>query len=240
MESGKGIERAMIIRPEPQGSLDWLQARAGVITASEFDNLLTGEFKIRDGEMPKTYLARKLAEMWLGSPLAGFQSVDMDIGTVLETEGIPFFEIITNQTVQRVGLITTDDGRVGCSPDGLLGDDSGIELKCARPETHTKYLLSGTVPKEYRPQVHGAMFVTGRPRWVFMSYCRRMPPLIITVERNEEIMGVIEEALGFFLADLDAAWNRMVEINKGLPRHLTSNAGETKPEFTPNTEDQLV
>lgn len=226
----------MIIHPEPQGSVEWLQARAGVVTVSEFDNLVTGEFKIRDGEMPKTYLARKLAERWLGSPLAGFQSIDMDVGTILETEGIPFFELMTDQVVQRVGLITTDDGRVGCSPDGLLSDDSGIELKCARPETHTKYLLAGTLPKEYRAQVHGAMFVTGRPRWVFMSYCRRMPPLIITVERNEAIQETLGEAVNLFIVDLDTAMQRLTDLNGGPPRR-SSNARETKPEFTPNTED---
>jgi len=225
----------MIVHPAPQGSLEWLQARAGVITASEFDNIVTSEFEIRKGEMPKTYLSRKLAEKWLGSSLAGFQSVDMDIGSVLETEGIPFFELMTGQEVQRVGLITTDDGRVGCSPDGLLDDDSGIELKCARPDTHTKYLLAGVVPKEYRPQVHGAMFVTGRPRWVFMSYCRRMPPLIITVQRDEKIIAVLGEALAAFLTDLSAGWDRLVKLNGGPPRRTLSEAREKQEKFVSTT-----
>ncbi len=222
----------MKIHPAEPNSLEWLAARAGVVTASEFDNIVTGDFKIREGEMPKSYLARKVAEKWLGSPLAGYQSIDMEIGQILESEAIPYYELERNEVITRVGLITTDDERVGASPDGLIGEAKGIEIKCARPETHAKYLLAGVVPKEYRPQVHGAMFVTGRPRWVFMSYCRRMPPLIITVERDEKIQSVIEEALGFFLSDLDAAMKRFEELNGGRPPKRSAIPTSTpQPQF---------
>lgn len=219
----------MIIRSEPQGSLEWLLARSGVVTASEFDNIVTGEFKARTGEMVRSYLARKVAEKWLGSTLAGFQSTDMEFGQILEERAIPYYELQTGETVTRVGLITNDEGTIGCSPDGLIGEKSGIEVKCVRPETHVKYLLNGILPKDYAPQVHGAMFVTGRSQWEFMSYARGFPPFILTVQRDEEIIKAIGGAIDDFISELDAAMAKLTEINGGPPRRST---------FKPNPQPQ--
>lgn len=219
----------MKIHPAAQGTLEWLTARAGVVTASEFDQIVTTDFNPRTGDMPKSYLARKAAEKWLGSPLSGYQSIDMEIGQILEERAIPFFEMETGQTIQRVGLVTDDAGDVGCSPDGLIGDNSGIELKCPRPDTHVNYLLRGVVPKDYVAQVHGGMFVTGRPQWVFMSYCRGFPALILTVQRDNKIMDLLETAIGDFLVNLEAAMSKLREINGGPPRRST---------FKPNPQPQ--
>ena len=214
-----------------QNSLEWLVARAGIPTASEFDNLVTPEWKIRTGATPRSYIARKLAEAWLGGPLPGHMTIDMDIGRILESEAIPYYELTTNQQVQRVGFITTDDGKVGCSPDGML-DGCGLEIKCPAAHTHVGYLLNGTLPKEYAAQVHGGMFVTGFDRWVFMSYCRRFPPLILTVKRDEGIQETLLEATGLFLADFECAWGELVERNGGLPKRR-------KPELSGITCSEL-
>lgn len=213
----------MKIHPAEQGSLEWICARAGIPTASEFDSLLTPEFKLRTGEMPKSYLAKKVAEAWTGSPMPTFQSIDMDFGKILEEEALPFYSFQTGQEIKRVGLCLTDDGKVGCSPDGLIGDDCGIEVKSPAMDTHVKYLLAGTLPKDYAPQVHGAMFVTGRPRWVFMSYRRHFPPLILTVERDEEIQEKIAEALDGFLAGMTIALAKLEEINGGPPKRASNS-----------------
>lgn len=208
----------MKIHPAPQGTPEWMEARAGVVTASEFDSILTPEFKARTGEMPKTYLAKKLAEKWIGGPLPGFNVWATEQGQILEEEAVPFFTLETGLAVERVGLCLTDDGRVGCSPDGLIGEDCGLEVKCPMIETHMKYLLSGIIPKDYAAQVHGSMYVTGRPRWMFLSYCRALPPLIVTIDRDEEIQEKIAEALADFLQALDVGMKRLVEINGGPPR----------------------
>lgn len=199
-----------------QGSVEWMIARAGIPTASEFDALVTPEFKVRTGEMPKTYLAKKLAEAWLGGPLLGFNVFDMDQGQILEGEALPWYELEYGETVQRIGLATTDDGRIGCSPDGLL-KGAGFEVKCPRPETHIGYLLKGVLPKDYAAQVHGGMYVTGLHSWKFLSYCRRLPPLLLTVERDAEIQDALDEALSEFLAQFDAGWKRLCDINGGPP-----------------------
>lgn len=192
-----------------QGSTEWLQARCGIPTASEFDSLITPEWKIRTGQGPETYLLTKLAERIMGYPAQSFGGGAMEQGAILEDEAYPWYEGVFDVTVQRVGLCVTDDGRIGCSPDGLLGDDNGLEIKCPQPHTHLKYLLGGVVPKEYLAQVHGAMYVTGRPKWTFISYSRYFPPLIVHVERDEGIQNALDKALERFIADFDESLERL-------------------------------
>lgn len=227
----------MKIDPSAQNSLEWLLARSGVVTASEMDALITPKFKIKTGEGPKSYLAQKVAEKWIGGPLPSFMTLDMEFGKILEEECLPAYEFQTNDTITRVGLCLTDDGRVGCSPDGLLGDDGGIEAKCPRPDTHVKYLLNGEVPDDYLVQVHAAMYVTGRPWWRFVSYHRRLPMLILTVQRDEEKQAIIAEALTMFLAYYDDAYNRLCDINGGPPARF---AKPTEPEPQPQNDDIRV
>lgn len=199
-----------------QNSLDWLAARAGVLTASEFGQLLTPKFEIRTGEMPKTHLARKLAEKWLG-PLPGFNTLDMEFGKILEEEAKPFYEVQFSEEIQSVAFITNDEGTVGCSPDGLIGDEGGIEIKCPEPTNHIKYLLAGKLPDDYAAQVHGAMFVTGRAWWKFMSYRRNLPPFVVTIFRDEKIQEKIGEAVSEFLAMLEHNHVRLIDMNGGEP-----------------------
>jgi hypothetical protein len=200
-----------------QNSLEWLQARSGIPTASEFDNLVTPEFKIRTGQTPATYLNKKLAEAWQGGPLPQFQGIDMEFGHIREEEAVPWFELEYGVQVQRVALVTTDDGRIGCSPDGLIGDAGGLEVKCPAAHTQVEYILAGTLPKDYAAQVHGSLFVTGRAWWKFLSYRRGFPPLVLEVERDDAIRQVLADALGQFLERFDKGMARLCELNGGLP-----------------------
>ena len=208
----------MKIHPAAQGSTEWAQARAGIPTTSEFDSLVTPKFKIRDSAMSETYLAKKLAEAWLGGPLLSFNTLDMDFGKILEDEAKPWYSLEFEVDIQSVGLVTTDDGKIGCSPDGLIGDDSGIEIKCPEAHTHVKYLLAGEVPEEYLAQVHGALYVTGRSSWRFLSYRRGFPKLVVQVNRDEKIIAVLDDALGLFLQKFEVGYQRLVDINGGPPR----------------------
>ncbi len=198
-----------------QNSLDWLIARAGVVTASEMDALVSPKWKVRESKGVETYLTQKLAEKWLGGPLPGFMDVDVEIGKILEEKAIPAYEFDFSELITRVGFVTTDDGLFGCSPDGLIGSDGGIEIKCPRLDSHIKYLLADEVPDQYLAQVHFSMFVTGRPWWKFMSYRPKMPMLVKLVERDEKIIEVLEEATGDFKEKMNAAWARLVEMNGG-------------------------
>ena len=198
-----------------QGEGDWLQMRVGKVTASELSNLVTPDFKIRTGETPHTYLCEKIAEAWRGKPLPGFSSWATEQGQLLEDEARSWYCLThADHRLHNVGFVEHDDGRCGASPDALLGEDGGLELKCPQPTNHVRYLLAGTVPKDYIAQVHMSLYVTGRKWWRFVSYHRGYPALVLTVERDEAIMGKIEAALSAFYATFDAAMHTLKSTNQ--------------------------
>lgn len=197
-----------------QGTLEWLQIRAGKVTASELDNLLTPKFEERTGEMPKTYLYKKVAEGFRGKPLddEDFSSFHTENGQMLEDEARKYYcwDILPKGVrLTDAGFVEHDDGRFGCSPDALVGEDSGVEIKCPMTKTHVKYLLNGTLPPDYAAQVHGSLYATGRKTWQFMSYARKFPPFLLTVERDEAICAKIEAALKSFYARYDEAMEKL-------------------------------
>lgn len=198
-----------IITNYQQGSLDWFNGKLGRPTASEFGEFMTTDFECRTGKGPETYLYERLAEKLTKKPLPNaFSSWSVERGQILEDEARPFFEMETGLTTRTVGFVIGEDGRCGCSPDALL-DRAGLEIKCPFPQTHLKYLDYGRVPPEYVTQVQGSLFVTGYDRWHFMSYHRGLPPLIVTVERDEEVMGKINNCLRQFYIKFDAALQRL-------------------------------
>lgn len=192
----------------PQGSPEWLQLRAGIPTASEFDQILKLNFELRDGEMYRTFLYRKLAE-WLTGPLPHYGGRMTDQGQFLEPEAIPFFEMETNLDVRKVGFVLADGERCGCSPDGLIGSDAGLEIKSPGPVNHLRYLIEGGLPNAYAAQVHGCLYVTKRKEWHFMSYHRSLPPLHVVVPRDEKVMAKIDASLAKFYEDFDKALKKI-------------------------------
>lgn len=185
-------------------------------TASEFDSLVTPLWKVKEGQAVDAYVAYKLAERWRNAPIQSFAGTGMmEQGKLREEQAVPFYENFYSVDVTRVGFITTDDGKCGCSPDGMFEDGTGIEVKCPEPQKHVAYLLAGECPKEYRHQVQGSMFVTGAKVWRFMSYCRDFPPFVITVERDPAAMRAIGDALADFYDKFDAGWETLLEANGG-------------------------
>jgi len=197
-----------------QGSTQWLEARAGVVTASEVDALITPLGEARTGDRPKEYLAQKLAEKWQG-PLPANTFWNADQGHWGETDTVKWYQFEHGVKVDRVGFITTDDGLFGCSPDGLIPVNYGLEIKSPGPKAHVRNLLSGLVPSEYWAQVQMSLWVTGYPKWRFISYRRNYPPIVIDVlpqEQFQENLGVI---LKKFSAQLQRSWERLIELNDG-------------------------
>jgi hypothetical protein len=225
-----------------QGSLDWFRLHIGIPTASGLDQLLTPEFEFRTGDMPKTYMHRKLAEAWRGKPMPSLGaggSFNVEQGSILEEEALPWYELEFDAKVIRVGFITTDDNKFGASPDGLIATgsqeilypfgatyenctsfslnhtvESGLEIKAPAAHTHVKYLVEGVLPKEYRAQCHGGMYATGLNRWRFVSYRRGFPSLVVDVDRDEEIQKKIGEAIARFHANFDLGRSKLAEYNQ--------------------------
>jgi hypothetical protein len=183
-----------------QLSPEWWEARKGIPTASNFDRIMTPKKMVLSSQC-EPYIAELIAEQICLNPNYFTEqgrpiTQAMTDGVDNEPEARRFYEIERDVTVQQVGFVTTDDSRFGCSPDGLVGEDGGLELKCPMLKTQVMYVLNGQVPDEYLAQVHGSLIVTGRKWWDFLSYCPGAPPLLIRVTPNaftEKLRACLEQ-----------------------------------------------
>ena len=195
-----------------QGTQEWFAARCGLVTASEVDALVTPKFAIRKGAGVDSYVCKKVAEKllgWSADMLAPVGSWAMDQGQIVEKIALPWFEFQYNCTVRRVGFCACDSGpyagRIGCSPDGIVGDSEGLEVKSPQPPKMVEYLLAGVVPEDYLAQIHFSMLVTGFASWRFVAYSRHFDALVVKVARDEAIQATIREAIDGFMGKMDAA-----------------------------------
>jgi hypothetical protein len=122
----------------------------------------------------------------------------MEQGMKLEAEARCSYELEhATEPVSEVGFVLADCGMFGGSPDALVGESGGVEIKCPNPSTHIRYMRDGTLPNEYKCQVHGYMIVTGRDWWSFFSYARHLPPLHVRVKRDEFTAKLEAELMSF-------------------------------------------
>ena len=192
-----------------QGSTSWYSARLGVVTASEADALVSPTGKIRTGAGVDTYLYKKVAEKVLGWSAEQLEGYAVIQGKLIETIAIPWFEFEYSLKVARPGFCASDDGRCGFSPDGILPDGSGLEIKSPQPPNQIRYLLENKIPEEYVVQIQYSLYVSKEPQWTFCSYSMTLPPLVIHVEPDPKIQDAIHAALyhpmNGFLSRFDAA-----------------------------------
>lgn len=188
-----------------QGSDEWIKLRLGIPTASEFDRIVTPA-KLGYAAGAHKYLCEKLAEWLLGEPLEAFVSPWMDRGTQLEPEAVRYYEMDRGVDTTPVGLVTTDDGMIGASPDRLVGSDGLLEQKCPALETHVGYMLyPNTLSGEYRIQLQGQLWVCNR-EWVdIQSYHPGVRSVIVRVERCPAVILSLEEHVTEFVRRLLAA-----------------------------------
>lgn len=224
-----------------QHSLEWFEIRAGKVTASELDRLVTPLGKVKAGDGPHTYMLQKLAEKWTGQPLpSDASSFAMEQGGILEDHARPAFTWETGFEIRQVGFIETDSGLCGCSPDSILqGKEIGLEIKAPGVVNHIRYLLDGGLPEDYTLQVQGCLYVTGWAQWMFMSFRRHMAPLIITVERDAKIQAAISEAMQRFNDELAAGWETLLKLNGPPPPRQQHLRSPGKPLFSWEQTSQM-
>jgi len=192
-----------------QGTEEWKRARLGVVTGSGFKMLLTNK-TLKPSEQAAAYMARLVAETLIGEPIEEPGSAFMDRGTEMEPDARSWYSFHRDVDVDQVGFITTDDGRVGCSPDGLVGEDGGLELKCPAAHTHTAYAMDpDSLALDYRGQVQAGLYVTGRSWWDIVSYNPVIEPVLVRVYPDEAYRKALVPVLEKFLADMDAALAKM-------------------------------
>lgn len=167
-----------------QRSDEWYAARRGVPTASEFGNIITpkkGEY----ATAADTYINFLIDELVRPQAASAFSGNRHTLrGEMLEPEARELYAFDRDVIPRTVGFILSDDGLMGCSPDSLIGEDGGLEIKSPDGPTHVKWVRGKTIPDEHKPQVHGCLIITGRKWWDFMSYCPGYDPFVVRVVRD--------------------------------------------------------
>ena len=123
----------------------------------------------------------------------------MMIGTEREPLARALYEAHTGVLVDEVGFIKHLDLPCGASPDGLIGNDGGIEIKCPQPAAHLEYLLYDEAPSKYMAQIQGCMWMSGRAWWDFVSFNPDFPDhlqlKIVRVKRDDAFIEKIEKEI---------------------------------------------
>ena len=176
-----------------QGSPEWFEARLGIPSASMFSKIVTT--KGVWSTQADSYINQLVAERLTGEREEIYQSHHMIRGTELEPEARDMYCLVKDVEVQEVGFCLHDTLKAGCSPDGLIGEEGGLEIKAPAPATHVEYLRGGVLPSRYKQQVMGCLWITQREWWDFVSYHPNMKPLIVRVERDEEYIAALEECV---------------------------------------------
>lgn len=181
-----------------QGSADWFAARMGIPTSSEFSTVMAKG----QGLTRAKYMRTLAGEIYTGEiEPDGYTNPHMERGKLLEDEARQHYAFMADVEPVQVGFLR--NGRAGASPDSLIGDDGGLEIKTALRHIQIDRLQRRALPSEHKAQVQGCLWITGRQWWDFVSYSPKLPVLIVRVERDEEYIAQLAAAVDAFNAELD-------------------------------------
>ena len=161
-----------------QRSPEWFAARTGKFTGSKFNDAMARSKKTGEPLKACTDLIWQVAtERLTGNPVESYRNQAMDWGVEQEPNAKNTYEFIEGvQVVEEGFIIHPEYNFIGVSPDGLIGEDGGLEIKCPwNSMRHLERFIIG-MPDEYKAQVQGCLWVTGREYWDFISFDPRMPP----------------------------------------------------------------
>lgn len=196
-----------------QRSDEWFRLRAGIPTASEIKRIVTPTGRL--SKQADDYMDSLLAEWAFGGPLQDpeteYQSQWMQRGEFLEGQAADAYAFMKDAELETVGFVTDDKGVIGCSPDRLIVPDGILEIKCPSPKVHLRYMRTGAIEDEYRPQLQLQLLITERQYVDIISYCPGFPSVIIRQERDDAFQEILISALGNFVAKLLEARERLLE-----------------------------
>ena len=197
-----------------QRSEEWFKARLGKVTASRVADILA---KIKSGESAsrRNYKIQLVSERLTGEKQETYINQAMQDGIDRE-----FFarERYVQQfgEVEEVGFIQHPTLEAGASPDGMVGEDGIIEIKCPMGTTHTETLMSQDVPSKYMPQIQFQLLCTGRKWCDFVSYNPMFPEhlqvFVKRVEADQDYQKELEAEVKQFLSEVDDVINKLKEI----------------------------
>jgi putative phage-type endonuclease len=195
-----------------QGSPEWFAMRHGNASASRIADIIaktkSGYAAIRENYLTELVLER------FGIQQESFTSAAMEWGTATEPLARMAYEAATGEFVKEVGYILHGKiERSGASPDGLVGDEGLLEIKCPISKTHFEYLLAGEVPSKYKPQMAWQMACTGRKWCDFVSFDPRVPERLqyfqVRYHRDNEYIEMLETEVKQFLIEVAAKFKQL-------------------------------
>lgn len=197
----------------PQRGSEWFAARLGRVTASRIADVCA-RTKTGYGAGRKNYMAELVAERLTGVWVEGFTNAAMQWGTDMEPEARAAYEFYRDATVTEIGFVPHPTiGDSGASPDGLVGDDGLVEIKCPNTATHLETLLGASLPEKYFLQMQWQMACTGRQWCDFASYDPRLPETmrlhVDRVKRDDAAIASVEKDVLAFLAELRDTVDRL-------------------------------
>jgi len=195
-----------------QGSPEWLALRAGKVTASRVSDVMA---KTTTAAY-QNYMADLIAERLTGQKAESFTNAAMQWGVDKEPQARVEYEIKTGLLVEQVAFVEHPTIQMfGCSPDGYVGDDGLIEIKCPNTSTHIDYIRQDKAPAKYVNQMQCQMAVTGRKWCDFVSFDPRLPEklqlFIVRLERDDEYISKMEVVVQEFLNEVTSAVSGLKE-----------------------------
>lgn len=192
-----------------QGSADWFAMRLGKVTASRVADVIA---KTKSGYSASraNYAAQLIAERLTGEIAESFSNAAMQWGTEQEPDARLAYEFRYDAEVEQVAFVDHPTiAMSGASPDGLIGVDGLIEIKCPNTATHLDTLRTETIPGKYETQMLWQMACTGRQWCDFASYDPRLPEnmrlFVKRLPRDEARISEMEAEVATFLTEIDAA-----------------------------------
>jgi putative phage-type endonuclease len=200
----------------PQGTPEWFAARLGKVTASKVSDVIA-KTKTGWGASRANYAAQLVAERLTGKPQESFSNAAMQWGTETEPEARRAYCFRQDVDTDECGFFDHPTiAMSGASPDGLVGEDGLVEIKCPNTATHIATLLGGTVPEKYRTQMLWQMACTGRQWCDFASYDPRLPEsmrlFVQRVERDDAEIARLEAFVIDFLGEVETTVARLREL----------------------------
>ena len=216
-----------------QGSVGWYTMRLGIPTASSFAKIITpkGEKSKQARKYQYRLIAERLIKESQDDQLGYVKWVER--GTELQDPAAAMFEFTHESRLEPGGFVTTDDGRIGCSPDRLLaGGRQALEIKAPAPWTQIGYLLDGP-GDDYRPQVQGQLYVGGFEAVHFYSYHPQMPPFEHVTLPDRGFQRLLQSTLAYFVDELDT----LTERARSLGAYAVLNRPQTPADAAYQAEE---
>lgn len=183
-----------------QRSDEWYEARCGIVTASVVGELITpSKLEPASNETSRGRTAVLVAERITGVVDPTWKSADMFRGMYEEPAAIEAYSE-HHAPVETVGFMVEDQWGfpIGFSPDGLVGDDGIVEVKCPRSKGQLRTILANEVPSEHIAQIQAGLLVSGRQWCDFVSFHGGMPLYVKRVFRDENWCEAIVAAVATF------------------------------------------